>query len=81
MCTHIHTCTHTHVHTHTHTHTHTCTYTTIKLLDVDQGSKNFGKLVEDLPGHADEVFAVDWSADGARVASGSKDCNLKLWRY
>ena len=54
---------------------------TIKLFDVDQGSKTFGKLVQDLPGHADEVFAVDWSADGARVASGSKDCTLKLWRY
>ncbi|EFJ07746.1 hypothetical protein SELMODRAFT_429517 [Selaginella moellendorffii] len=28
------------------------------------------KLLEDLPGHADEVFAVDWSPDGQKVASG-----------
>lgn len=54
---------------------------TLKLWDVEQGSKTFGKLKVDLPGHSDEVFAVDWSADGAKVASGSKDCTLKLWRH
>lgn len=36
------------------------------------------KLEVDLPGHADEVFAVDWSPDGLRVASGGKDKILKL---
>lgn len=36
------------------------------------------KLAVDLPGHADEVFAVDWSTDGMRVASGGKDKVLKL---
>ena len=36
------------------------------------------KLKFDLPGHADEVFAVDWSPDGQRVASGSKDQLLKM---
>ena len=36
------------------------------------------KLKEDLPGHADEVYAVDWSTDGQKVASGGKDCVLKL---
>ena len=30
-------------------------------------------LKMDLPGHADEVYAVDWSPDGAMVASGGKD--------
>lgn len=34
--------------------------------------------MEDLPGHADQVFAVDWSTDGQRVASGGKDKVLKL---
>jgi ribosome assembly protein 4 len=38
------------------------------------------KLLEDLPGHADEVFTVDWSPDGERVSSGGKDRNLKIWR-
>ena len=38
------------------------------------------KLKEDLPGHADEVYAVDWSPDGQSVASGGKDRNLKMWR-
>ncbi|KAK3031109.1 hypothetical protein RJ639_036849 [Escallonia herrerae] len=28
------------------------------------------KLKEELPGHADEVFAVDWSLDWEKVASG-----------
>ena len=39
------------------------------------------KLKEDLPGHADEVFSVDWSPDGQKVASGGKDKVLKLWRH
>lgn len=36
------------------------------------------KLLHDLPGHQDEVFAVDWSLDGYKVASGGKDKVLKL---
>lgn len=32
----------------------------------------------DLPGHADEVYAVDWSPDGHRVISGGKDKILKM---
>jgi WD40 repeat protein len=27
-----------------------------------------------------QVFAVDWAADGSKVATGGKDCALKLWR-
>jgi len=38
------------------------------------------KIMEDLPGHADEVYSVDWSPDGTRVASGGKDKVLKIWR-
>lgn len=38
------------------------------------------KLLVDLPGHADEVFSVDWSPDGSNVASGGKDRVIKLWR-
>ena len=39
------------------------------------------KLKVDLPGHADEVFTVDWAPDGSGVASGGKDRVLKLWRH
>lgn len=39
-----------------------------------------GKLLLDLPGHGDEVFAIDWSPDGERVVSGGKDTVLKIWR-
>lgn len=39
------------------------------------------KLAEELPGHADEVFAVDWAPDGSRVASGGKDKVLKMWAH
>ena len=42
--------------------------TTLKVWDVKTG-----KLHTDLPGHQDEVFAVDWSPDGRKVASGGKD--------
>ena len=28
------------------------------------------RLENDLPGHADEVYAVDWSPDGSYVGSG-----------
>ncbi|CAB0013742.1 unnamed protein product, partial [Nesidiocoris tenuis] len=36
------------------------------------------KLLFDLPGHQDGVYAVDWSSDGSKVASGGKDKVLKL---
>ncbi len=36
------------------------------------------KILFDLPGHADEVFAVDWTATGQVVASGGKDKLLRL---
>ena len=39
------------------------------------------KLMFDLPGHADEVYAVDWSPDGQKVVSGGKDKLLRLWVY
>jgi ribosome assembly protein 4 len=32
----------------------------------------------ELPGHADEVFSVDWSPSGDKVASGGKDKILKM---
>ena len=35
-------------------------------------------LLIDLPGHADEVFSVDWSPDGKRVASRGRDRVLKM---
>ncbi|KAF7256642.1 hypothetical protein EG68_06035 [Paragonimus skrjabini miyazakii] len=37
-------------------------------------------LLHDLPGHADAVYALDWSPDGQRVVSGGKDRVLKIWR-
>jgi len=36
------------------------------------------KIETDLPGHADAVFAVDWSPNGSSVASGGKDKVLKM---
>ncbi|KAF3504636.1 hypothetical protein F2Q69_00045414 [Brassica cretica] len=38
------------------------------------------KLKHDLPGHEDEVWAVDWSPDGEKVASGGLGKALKLWK-
>ena len=38
------------------------------------------KLMFDLPGHADEVYSVDWSPDGEKVVSGSKDRVLRIWK-
>jgi ribosome assembly protein 4 len=34
----------------------------------------------ELPGHADEVFCVDWSPDGEKAVSGSKDQRLRIWK-
>lgn len=50
-----------------------------KLVDFAVWSVKNKKLELDLPGHADEVFAVDWSPDGQRVASGGKDKVLKMY--
>jgi ribosome assembly protein 4 len=36
------------------------------------------KLKLDLPGHSDEVFAVDWSPTGDKAASGGKDKLLRM---
>ena len=38
-------------------------------------------LQESLPGHADAVYALDWSPDGLTVASGGKDGLVKLLVY
>ena len=35
----------------------------------------------DLPGHQDEVYAVDWSPDGQKVGSGGKDKAVRIWRH
>lgn len=35
-------------------------------------------LLHDLPGHADAVYALDWSPDGQRVVSGGKDRVIKM---
>ncbi|KAI8635456.1 Quino protein amine dehydrogenase [Xylariaceae sp. FL1651] len=50
--------------------------TTLKVWDM----RTF-KLKADLPGHEDEVYAVDWSPDGACAASGGKDKAVRLWRH
>lgn len=41
-------------------------------------SMKTNKFEAHLPGHADEVFALDWSPDSRFVASGGKDKILKL---
>ena len=42
--------------------------------------KGRGKMLKELPGHADEVYSVDWSPrDGEKVVSGGKDKVLKIW--
>lgn len=49
---------------------------TLKLWDISKR-----QLRLNLPGHADEVFSVDWSPDGSSVASGSKDRTVKIWHH
>ena len=50
--------------------------TTLKVWDVATG-----KMKEDLVGHQDEVYAVDWSPDGGRVGSGGRDKAVRVWRH
>lgn len=38
------------------------------------------KAKETLPGHYDEVYALDWAPNGSSVASGSKDRTIKVWK-
>jgi ribosome assembly protein 4 len=37
------------------------------------------KRMHDLAGHADEVYTVDWSPNGNKAASGSKDRKVRIW--
>lgn len=50
--------------------------TTLKVWELRTGT-----LKEDLPGHKDEVYAVDWSPDGEKVGSGGKDRAVRVWRH
>jgi len=49
--------------------------TTLKVWDVEKR-----KMMFDLPGHSDEVYCLKWSPDGQKVASGSKDKMMRIWR-
>ena len=49
--------------------------TTVKCWDV-----GMGKMVMDLPGHEDEVYALGWSGDGKCVGSGGRDRKVRVWR-
>ncbi|CRH00331.1 nucleolar preribosomal assembly protein, putative [Plasmodium relictum] len=55
----------------------------VKEEDEEQQKKNkkIKTLLVDLPGHADAVYAIDWSNDGKFVASGGKDKVLKIWSH
>ncbi|KAL0226710.1 hypothetical protein P9112_014034 [Eukaryota sp. TZLM1-RC] len=61
---------------------------TLKVWDVSKAHNIVGKggrpvkdsMKGDLPGHADEVYALDWGLQGF-VASGSKDRLVKIWRH
>jgi ribosome assembly protein 4 len=41
----------------------------------------FRPAKETLPGHADEVYALDWNPNASAVATGSKDRTIKIWKH
>jgi len=58
-----------------------CLYQVLKVINrLKLWNMRTKKLEHDLPGHADEIYSVDWSPDGQSVASGGKDRVLKLWK-
>ena len=62
---------------------------TAKLWDIgalSSPSTSVGKVLktsakETLPGHADEVYALDWCPISGAVATGSKDRTIKIWKH
>lgn len=50
------------------------------VLDKLKGKQHANNAI-DLPGHKDEVYAVDWSPDGQKVGSGGKDKAIRVWRH
>ena len=47
---------------------------TIRLWDVETGTH-----LKTLTGHTDEVMSIEFSSDGAMLASGSRDNTIRLW--
>jgi ribosome assembly protein 4 len=61
---------------------------TAKLWDISALSSpsKVGKVLktsakDTLPGHADEVYALDWCPISGAVATGSKDRTIKIWKH
>ena len=75
MLAHILNHTRTHARTHSYTQVSASADSSLKLWDGHKSTK----AVDTLPGHADEVYALDWSPNGNKVASGSKDRTIKIW--
>jgi THO complex subunit 3 len=51
------------------------------IIDNVQNKEAFSKslIFKDLTGHKKRVFALDWNLNGTRLASGSADCNIRIW--
>lgn len=46
----------------------------IELWDLEK-NKPLGRLI----GHNDQILDIEWSPDGTRLASGSKDYSIRIW--
>jgi ribosome assembly protein 4 len=44
-------------------------------------NSNTKKATTTLSGHEDEVYSLDWNANGSQLASGSKDRTIKMWHH
>ena len=51
----------------------------IKVFDLTKGADTKSSLIAELVGHEMAVSAIGVNSDGFQIASGARDCTIRVW--